>query len=220
MAEPHAEPDFALEPHEQLAQYINAANFTEVDCQPFLRYAARRLVPTPMAIAAMAGRSDYFIVCTETNARGNEVVKIWLWECKAPQHYQFFVDNRNRLCPTKELTYAENQLIHYHRELSTSPDFRDRWRVAEADIMLGGIIIGRQDRLVQPNPRYDIPEIELGGMYDVACQVRDRYVYRGQIKLYTWDQIQREVPRPDTPMTQATTNSPLPNEPLEGIRVS
>lgn len=194
-----------VSPAEQLRQLIAAEEHTEVQCQPFLRHANALLIDEPTRIVrdgireqpGIVGRSDYFVVC-EGLERQDRSNRIWLWEAKSPQHYIFEVETQNRLCPSPALVSAENQLHYYHYELSSNQQWLARYGVHHpAEVLLGGVIIGRSDRLVKPKRGIDLDDAMIERLYVEAKRVRETYVYRqNRIRLMTWDRILDYIDRP------------------------
>lgn len=130
------------------------------------------------------GDVDILIHCQEKDSLGDWIKKIQLWELKAPQLYQFETETNSRACPTKEFYSAENQLLHYHDELKK---IRGKFNVVnDEDILFGGIIMGREDRVVNPK-NVEINQAKL--LARAAQRIRLNNFYGGRISLWTWDDV-------------------------------
>lgn len=185
---------------DRLRQLIGEDGNREKACQPFLPLAARYLANSAGVVkpefhhireqGMTPGYSDYIVVGDELGPRRRSTRKMWLWECKAPQHYLFKVDVRNRLHPSNELVYAENQLLNYHHQLVGDSAFQRRWDIKDpSHILLGGIIIGCNERYVQAKRQYKMSKEELMGLYEVALDIREKYFYHQALRILTWDNI-------------------------------
>jgi len=182
-------------PAEALRVFMQDAAKREVECQKFLQYANFLLAPPLSRVVqvvreqvAMAGRSDYFLLCEvmEVNLRR----KLILWEAKAPQLAPFEIVTQNRLIPSRALVEAENQLLYYFDEYRSSGQFLDRYELRHPDdVKLGGIIIGRDDNMVRRTGSTTIPNESLLQLASSAIRIRDEHFYRGRIRLHTWDRI-------------------------------
>jgi hypothetical protein len=168
----------------------------EVECQAFLEHANFLLAPPLSRVVqvvreqiAMAGRSDYFLLCevNEVDVRRRLV----LWEAKAPQLCPFDTSSsQNRLIPSQALVEAENQLLYYFDEYRSNGQFLDRYQLRHPDdVKLGGIIIGRDDNWVHRTRGNTQPDDVLRQMASSALRIRDEHFYRGRIKVLTWDRI-------------------------------
>jgi hypothetical protein len=95
-------------------------------------------------------------------------------------------DNRNRCRPTKELIKAENQLLHYAHQALADDLFRQRLGIMNpANIKMGGIIIGRRDRLLKGGQTSG--DIERASR---SLDIRKQYFYNPHnIRIFTWDRI-------------------------------
>ena len=118
-------------PAVELRTLMREAGQREVECQAFLHHAHLLLAPPMSTVVqivreqvAMAGRSDYFMVCevAEVDLRR----RLILWEAKAPQLAPFEVATQNRLIPSRALVEAENQLLYYYDEYRSNAQFLDR----------------------------------------------------------------------------------------------
>lgn len=173
----------------------------EVECQAYLPHANLLLAPPLSRVVqvvreqvAMAGRSDYFLLCevTEVGLRR----KLVLWEAKAPQLAPFEISTQNRLIPTRALVEAENQLLYYFDEYRSSSQFLDRYQLRHADdVKLGGIVIGRDDNWVRTPPANDLSMDVLLQLASSALRIRDEHFYRGRIRVLTWDTVAQVIER-------------------------
>ena len=72
-------------------------------------------------------------------------------------------------------------------ELSVG-SFRDKWNVSSNNVFLGGIIIGRNDKLVKCNNRNQFINSE--AQAKIAKETRENLFYKPNgMKLLTWDQV-------------------------------
>jgi len=151
-------PDIHKNPYIELKGLIEATGNKEHECREYLHYTKEALVSNTVSEfvyieterRATSGDSDYIISGKIVDETGNESVKVYIWELKAPQCYIFEKDTENRLRPTKELIRAENQLLNYYHENKGSESFRNDFGVTHSDnVRFGGIIIGSHDRRVR-----------------------------------------------------------------------
>jgi hypothetical protein len=168
---------------------------TERECGNLLKEIAWiLLVPIKSGICVeaelntTAGRTDIVIIASSRSAGGFENREAYIWELKAPQLEVFELDN-NRACPTKDLCIAENQLLHYHHELSQNRRWQDFKNIRYSnDVKLGGIIIGRDTNLIKCKEHEE--EEDITRLAKEAIQVRKRYFYEpNHINLLTWDRV-------------------------------
>lgn len=167
----------------------------EVECQAYLAHAHPLLAPPLSNVVqvvreqvAMAGRSDYFMLCEVMELAPRR--RLILWEAKAPQLAPFEVSTRNRLIPTRALVEAENQLLYYYDEYRSSGQFLDRYGLRHADdVRLGGIVIGRDDNVVRTREADGLTRDEIAQLAASALRIRDEHFYRGRIRLLTWDRV-------------------------------
>jgi hypothetical protein len=171
----------------------------EIECQDYLNHAHVLLVPPMSRVlqvvreqVAMAGRSDYFLLCEVQEVAARR--RLYLWEAKAPQLAPFNVSTSNRLIPSRALVEAENQLLNYYDEYRGSAQFLDRYELRHSDdVRLGGIIIGRDDNWVQAPAGNAMTTEVRNQLAAVALRIRDEHFYRGRINLLTWDRIATAV---------------------------
>ncbi|MFM2056919.1 MAG: hypothetical protein RLY71_1304 [Pseudomonadota bacterium] len=178
-----------------LRELISDEAQREIECQAYLAHAHPLLAPPFSRVVqvvreqvAMAGRSDYFILCEVTESTPRR--RLILWEAKAPQLAPFEVATRNRLIPSRALVEAENQLLYYFDEYRSSSQFLDRYGLRHADdVKLGGIVIGNDANLVRSSTKNNLSHEELTQLASSALRIRDEHFYRGRIRLLTWDRI-------------------------------
>ncbi len=134
------------------------------------------------------GRTDIVIIASSRLTGGFESREAYIWELKAPQLEIFELESNRRACPTKDLYIAENQLLHYHNELSQNRSWQDSWNIRYSDhVKLGGIIIGRDTNWIKCKEH---EEEDITRLAKNAIQVRIRYFYEhNHIKLLTWDRV-------------------------------
>lgn len=180
--------------YEELSALINRFDvFNEIECGGYLIHAAPFLVPvtsdnisTEREDRNYFGSSDFIVCGTFVGDQMNETRCAYIWELKAPQCFLFERDdNKNRFRPTLDYLKAENQLLHYYRQAIYDDGFRRRFKVMDTrEIRIGGIIIGRSDRMarnVEPRDEVNIA---------IAQRVRKEYLYKTQnIRVLTWDKI-------------------------------
>ncbi len=185
----------AAKPSDELRTLMNDSSQREVECQNYLQHAHVLLAPPLSRVVqivreqvAMAGRSDYFLLCevTEVGLRR----RLILWEAKAPQLAPFEVATRNRLIPSRALIEAENQLLYYFDEYRSNGQFLDRYQIRHPDdVKLGGIVIGRDDNLVKQSTGERLPDEVAQQMASSALRIRDEHFYRGRLRVMTWDRV-------------------------------
>ena len=173
----------------------------EVECQEYLQHAHLLLAPpisTVMQVVreqvAMAGRSDYFLLCEVHEVEPRR--RLVLWEAKAPQLAPFEVVTQNRLIPTRALVEAENQLLYYFDEYRSNGQLLDRYQIRHPDdVRLGGIVIGRDDNWVRQQPANPLPGGVVRQMASSALRIRNEHFYRNQIRVLTWDSVASVIDR-------------------------
>jgi len=188
-------PDIHKNPYIELKGLIEATGNKEHECREYLHYTKEALVSNTVSEfvyieterRATSGDSDYIISGKIVDETGNESVKVYIWELKAPQCYIFEKDTENRLRPTKELIRAENQLLNYYHENKGSESFRNDFGVTHSDnVRFGGIIIGSHDRRV----RGDFEEGKKEKLIETALMIRKNYIYdRLNIRIMHWNYI-------------------------------
>jgi len=143
---------------DELVALANAANKNEVRCMQLLSIAPGHLIQGAIVAAgalsevrSFFGDSDLTVTATIRDDRNSTGKKAYIWELKAPQCYLMERDaNNNRYRPTMDFIKAENQLIHYAHEAQGNRRFGERLGILkQSDILIGGIIIGRNDRILR-----------------------------------------------------------------------
>ena len=188
-------------PAQELRAFMHDEAQREIECQAYLRHAHLLLAPPMSTVVqivreqvAMAGRSDYFMICEvdEVDLRR----RLILWEAKAPQLAPFEVTTQNRLIPSRALVEAENQLLYYYDEYRSNAQFLDRYQIRHADdVRLGGIVIGRNDNWVRVTAGNNMTPDTLRQMAASALRIRDEHFYRTKIRVLTWDRIASVIDR-------------------------
>jgi Domain of unknown function (DUF4263) len=176
---------------EAFKAYVDeVSGFRERECQRYLKYAAKFLVPgTSTGIVSVPedpnffGKTDFVIGAELRNGLGRCARHAYIWELKAPQCYLFEQDTKHRCRPTAEFLQAENQLLHYFHEASGNGRFRERMGVIDQDnIHMGGIVIGTNERILRGSDGFE--------QAYTALTVREKYFYRASaIRVLTWDEI-------------------------------
>jgi hypothetical protein len=191
-------PEPTAEVCEELRNLINSTDTQdELECRKYLSYAedflfkqdtlkkslyAEREVPTNM------GKSDYVISgIIGNNPFDDDCVNAYVWEFKAPQCYLFRKDGENRLCPTKELFEAENQLLNYYHALKFDLNLVERFKAGHpSNIFIGGIIIGSSKRVVRGN----LESEKKKALLKDAFSIRNSYFYANTgLQLVTWSEV-------------------------------
>ena len=173
----------------------------EVECQEYLQYAHLLLAPPISRViqvvreqVAMAGRSDYFLLCEVSEVEVRR--RLILWEAKAPQLAPFEVITQNRLIPSGALIEAENQLLYYFDEYRSNAQLLDRYQIRHADdVKIGGIVIGRDDNWVRQTRDNSLKPEVLRQLASSALRIRNEHFYRDQIRVLTWDKIANVIDR-------------------------
>ena len=175
------------------------AERNEVECARFLDGATLRLFPeSPKAELTVSfeermhfGRSDYLVVGDFISNLGKPERRVYFWEVKAAQCFLARRDDANsRVRPTTDLIKAETQLIHYAYEARGSQAFLRKYGVISENVRMGGIIIGRDDRIWDPVSDINPLDAEL------SFNLRVEQVYdRMNLSIITWDRI-ADVLRP------------------------
>ena len=182
------------EPYFLLKELVESERYKELECRFYLQYVKDFLMKeTPIEFVTVEteyittpGRSDY-IISGKLIDSGTYRTHAYLWELKAPQCYIFEKDTENRLKPSSDLIDAENKLLHYYDDLRTSDTARQDIGVGrDCHIHLGGIIIGRENALV--NGEFASP-YRKKALYSRAIDSRRILYDDAGIKLVTWDQI-------------------------------
>lgn len=133
------------------------------------------------------GKVDMLVVAEAWGVGPKPYLQAYVWELKAPQLNVFRMETADRAAPTKDLYSAENQLLHYYDTVKNDSTLLKKLGILSGDdVHLGGIIIGRNKNYVKLD-RQD-------KSYAISCakqanEIRDKYFYGGQIKLWTWDRV-------------------------------
>ncbi|TGV08756.1 DUF4263 domain-containing protein [Mesorhizobium sp. M8A.F.Ca.ET.173.01.1.1] len=179
---------------DELAQLCNAANKNEVRCMELLASAPGYLVQgTIVSVNALTEIRSFFgdsdlTVTADIRDDGNSIRrKAYIWELKAPQCFIMEKDaNNNRYRPSMDFIKAENQLIHYAYEAQGNRRFGERLEIMrQSDILIGGIIIGRTDRILRDAQS----DGERERAWD-SLNIRQRYLHdQHHIRVMTWDTV-------------------------------
>jgi len=183
---------------EKLKALINSTEKQdELECRKYLKYAEdylfkedtlKQFLYAECEVPTNMGKTDYVISGIIGNNPVNiDCVKAYVWELKAPQCYVFRKDGQNRLCPTKELFEAENQLLNYYHALKHDLTLVHRFKAGHPrNVCLGGIIIGSHERLV----RGKLEKEKKKALLNDAYEIRKAYFYKPHgLWLVTWDEI-------------------------------
>jgi hypothetical protein len=175
------------------ATVVKEGVHNEIECGSFLHHAIDYLLPATALERKFEredrnffGSADFVISAKFLDDAGHETQRAYIWELKAPQCFLLEKDdNKNRFRPTMDLIKAENQLLHYYQEAVDSGLFRKRFGIMDRqEIRLGGIIIGRSNRIARVSENRDKPNIE------IALNIRKEYFYSArQIRLINWDRL-------------------------------
>ncbi len=213
---------------EELSKQIEKDTQTERQCANLLNQIPWVLLP-PLNTAyyveselnCYSGRADLAIIA-EVNEPGGEVCrKAYLWELKAPQVF-LFKWKSGRGCPRMDLIEAENQLFHYYNDLKTS-NFQRKWNLFPDDFLLGGIVIGRNEKLVKCSNE-DSNNAKASA--SLSLKFRNRFFYNhNRMELYTWDQVldcakkygmsHKRVPGDPEKIVDLTASIPYTEPPLD-----
>jgi hypothetical protein len=173
--------------------------YNEMACRLYLKYAQHLFVTeTPTAFLTTdeeyrgnSGDSDLIITCRVQDGVGQEAIKAYVWEVKAPQCHLFDFDTQNRVKPSAAYISAENQLLHYHDELCGNDQFLREHQIADrANVMLGGILIGRHNTRVKQTHKDSYDAVTEQRLFARALRLRRNHLYgHDGIKVLTWDAI-------------------------------
>lgn len=187
----------------------------ELQCRKFLKHAEEFLFKTDTLKERLyseqetptnMGKTDYVI----SGKIGNDPylnpdgVRVYVWEFKAPQCFIFRKDGDNRLCPTKELFEAENQLLNYYHALKYNQNLLQRFRAGHPNnLFIGGIIIGSSDRLVKGK----FEDEKKKALLQDAFNIRRTYFYNETgLCLYTWNDLLDYFNKKFINLTKESTN--------------
>jgi hypothetical protein len=171
----------------------------EVDCRQYLKYAQHLFVTeTPKAFLTRdeeyrgnSGDSDLIVTCRVQDGVGQEAIRAYVWEVKAPQSHLFEFDTKNRVKPSAAYVSAENQLLHYYDELFGSDQFLREHHIADRhNVMLGGILIGRDNTSVKQTNKNSYDPATEKKLFARALRLRVQHLYgHVGIRVLTWDTI-------------------------------
>jgi hypothetical protein len=205
--------------YSELKELVEAQERTERQCSKYLQYAKDllthhtllRTVYVDTELRTCVGDADWVMSGVVEDDQGNEFVKAYVWELKAPQCPLFVKPkgNEHRFQPSRDLFEAEDQLLQYYDALQHNGTMRDVFGVTHAaDVCLGGIIIGRDPCWVRslsgaPNKKR---------LYRSASRIRELYIHKHLgIKVKTWDRILDHFKEPKglTPSQPDTIEQPI-----------
>jgi len=181
---------------DDLKALIERPDRTEIKCGNFipliwdkllLGYRPIKLIKVKEEYRGNLGDCDYLIVA-EVSEGARICNKAFFWELKAPQCIIFQKDpkNENRLMPSQDLSDAENKLLHYYLEHRENPKFHREWGLeGTRDVLLGGIIIGKNDTKVGTG----IEDEDKERLYNLALGARYVFYDGVKMRLMTWDEI-------------------------------
>jgi hypothetical protein len=207
----------AKDPGAELRRLMARAERNELECKKYLVYAQERLVKaTPIKFLQQEeeyrghfGDSDYMVRCVDHDEVGGERNLAYLWEVKAPQCCLFVKDTENRVRPSPELVSAENQLLHYYRELNGNPSMLKAFRIFPGDLHLGGIIIGSINNFVEGKFKSTDEGMRLSSQ---AYDLRKQYFYeRAGFEVITWNRILEHMQK-TTPISKAESRESISKE--------
>jgi hypothetical protein len=170
---------------------------TEDRCREYLQYASALLFKDPWRVLSYvdpatvteyrlhSGDSDYIVVAKIKDELDRESVRAYLWELKAPQCPMFVKETISRLCPSKYLYKAINQLLHFYSESEVSGTFRSAFGIVrQEDVRLGGIIIGcNRNKVPSSLSRTDAKILYSQVTYAWDC------LFENKIRLLNWEKI-------------------------------
>ena len=168
---------------------------TEIECGKLLKEIAWVLLspidgnPTYVKCeqAISSGRVDMIVVANTYGEGIDRYLQAYVWELKAPQLELFKMETKDRACPTEHLYGAENQLLHYYENVKQDGMLLKRMEILSRDhVHFGGIIIGRKRNYIKHNIKNEQNTISCATQ---AQAVRNKYFYKKQVRLWTWDRI-------------------------------
>ena len=183
---------------QELRKQVKKESRTERKCAKLLKEIAwillhpgKRGSYITAELNTTVGRPDLIVWARSKDTGGFEHTEAYIWELKAPQLPIFKLEKKKdniRACPTKDLYIAENQLIHYHSELSQNRDWQISNDIQGAHhVKFGGIIIGRDENLIQCERHQKEAATKLAKN---ASRYRNNYFYEhNHINLLTWDRV-------------------------------
>ena len=191
-------PELNKESLDELRKLIEATKTQdELKCRKYLACVEDYLFKKDTLVSVLyseretpvnTGKTDYIISgIIGNNPVVNACTRTYIWELKAPQYYLFKKDTKDRLCPTKQLFEAENQLLNYYHDLKYDLNLVKRFKAGHpANVFVGGIIIGSKDRTV----RGDFEEAKKDALVETAYAIRNEYFYsHNNLWLLTWTDV-------------------------------
>ncbi|QOP42148.1 hypothetical protein [Sulfurimonas marina] len=204
---------------QELKDLMEENRHNEVEAREYLQYAKDLFAhETPNEFYDFVteypttnGDIDLIVPCSLEDDAGNVRRVVYIWEVKSPQTVVYIFDNKNRVKPSKELTKAENQLLHYCEECKQNQQFRTEFSIIDPeDVKLGGILIGQKETLVKDS-RYS--SLEQKSLFNKANGYRQKHFYRASaIKFLTWDKVLNQI--------NSTTIEAIDVEPISPISLS
>lgn len=162
----------------------------EVACANMLKRFAQVLLPAGRhelydagsEIDTRRGRCDLVLLADEHVSDQESKRVAFVWELKAPQCFVFARDGKERARPSDDLYSAENQLLHYLKSLRSDREWQTEKKIlAEQDIRPGGIIIGRENTLMEHSPSISLARR--------AKEIRREFFYCDRFRLLDWDEV-------------------------------
>lgn len=187
-----------MSPLDELKAFMKDTKQRERECGELLKSHFSKVLLPPLELLTFTGaelnmdpgRADIVVISSKHLPDGATRAVAHVWELKAPQCVAFRWDTEGRASPTDDLFAAENQLLHYFHHLTQSGSFKARWNIAsDAQVRIGGIIIGRRETFASGKPGKGADE-QMRGLARTALDVRERYFYKHDgLRLYTWDDV-------------------------------
>lgn len=178
----------------------------EKECRQFIPLALDLFVPFTGSTTMLGDETEYpghtgpsdLIVFCERNCGGVSEKYAYIWEVKAPQAEVFVKDTENRVKPSVEFVQAENQLLHYWEDCKTEK-FRSDFGISHIEnIVLGGILIGKESTLVKG----DYNETKKKRLFRTALNLRRQCLYgHTGIQVLIWDDVLNFI-KPSVPITE------------------
>lgn len=148
---------------------------------------------TTAEVTTTVGRVDIVVFVEAIGPSGSRKRAV-VWELKAPQVFLFEVETSSRAKPTEDLTNAENQLFHYVDQLRNDGSWKsDHSILSGDDVQFGGIIIGKEETLVQHSKSCPVDLTEARRLAGKANRVR-REIYLERLELLTWSNVLELAP--------------------------
>lgn len=140
-------------------------------------------------VRAATGRLDLVVVAKEVQLEGDSLRVGFVWELKAPQCEVFVpVKDATYYKASPDLVEAENQLLHYHDDLSTSESLRRQLGLEGCEIRFGGLVVGKEATSFRCREGQDRGKSRRQAR--IARRLREVRFYRqNEIELLTWDSV-------------------------------